>query len=415
MTTKETSKTTKKQTKSPLKKTSGSAAKKSTAASKKKVVSPAAKKSPRVPSKKPMKATTVKGKTAAAKKSPGKKPGKAKPAAATKQQKPKVKKVTQSPIKKAAPKATATKAKRKSTVAPAPKSQKAKKVASKESTTKKSGNIKGKEKSADVPKQTKIILERRTRNKSTPAVFKLPTRKSTPVVFTLNEVREVLAARTAEAKSVKKTRKSAAKTTAAKTKSTKATQSKPTKNPASVFTSHRKLGAASITDILGYNPAKKGAATDTTGHPVPGKFQKHYKKLMDLQKHVMSGLSLHTTETIQRSGKEAVQHGQKLPEVGDDDTFDRDFALSLVSNDQEALQEVDAAIQRIFNGTYGICEITGKPISGERLDAVPFTRFSVKGQIEHEQSTVKRSRRGGIFIDLNMEDAAQFTDPDSES
>ena len=43
------------------------------------------------------------------------------------------------------------------------------------------------------------------------------------------------------------------------------------------------------------------------------------------------------------------------------DTFDRDFALSLVSSEQEALSEIEAAIKRIHDGTYGICESPASP------------------------------------------------------
>lgn len=59
------------------------------------------------------------------------------------------------------------------------------------------------------------------------------------------------------------------------------------------------------------------------------------------------------------------------------DTFDRDLMLGLASFEQELLYEIDAALKRIEDGTYGICELTGQPIPWARLKAIPWARFSV--------------------------------------
>lgn len=66
------------------------------------------------------------------------------------------------------------------------------------------------------------------------------------------------------------------------------------------------------------------------------------------------------------------------------DSFDRDLVLGLVSFEQEGLYEIDAALKRIEDGTYGICELTGKPIPWERLAAIPWTRFSIEAENQLE-------------------------------
>jgi RNA polymerase-binding protein DksA len=66
------------------------------------------------------------------------------------------------------------------------------------------------------------------------------------------------------------------------------------------------------------------------------------------------------------------------------DSFDRDLTLGLASFEQEALYEVDAALQRIDDGTYGVCELTGQPIPWKRLEAIPWTRFSIDAEIQLE-------------------------------
>jgi RNA polymerase-binding transcription factor DksA len=58
------------------------------------------------------------------------------------------------------------------------------------------------------------------------------------------------------------------------------------------------------------------------------------------------------------------------------DEFDHNLALSGLSAGQDSLYEVEAALNRILNGTYGVCEETEQPIPAARLTAVPWTRFT---------------------------------------
>jgi RNA polymerase-binding transcription factor DksA len=67
------------------------------------------------------------------------------------------------------------------------------------------------------------------------------------------------------------------------------------------------------------------------------------------------------------------------------DAYDRDFALSLLSQEQDALYEIEEALKRIDNGTYGICEKSEKPITHARLEAIPFTRYTVECQAQIER------------------------------
>ena len=60
--------------------------------------------------------------------------------------------------------------------------------------------------------------------------------------------------------------------------------------------------------------------------------------------------------------------------------FDREFDESLEEGAKETLVEIDAALQRIEAGTYGICEVCGKPIGAERLYALPWARLCIDDQ-----------------------------------
>ena len=67
------------------------------------------------------------------------------------------------------------------------------------------------------------------------------------------------------------------------------------------------------------------------------------------------------------------------------DTYDRDFALNLLSQEQDALYEIEEALKRVDAGTYGICEMSGNPIPQARLEAIPFARFTVECQTQIEK------------------------------
>jgi RNA polymerase-binding protein DksA len=67
------------------------------------------------------------------------------------------------------------------------------------------------------------------------------------------------------------------------------------------------------------------------------------------------------------------------------ESYMRDFELGIASHDTEMISEIQEALQRIADGTYGICQSTGKPIPPERLEAVPWTRFSVQAEEKLEK------------------------------
>lgn len=67
------------------------------------------------------------------------------------------------------------------------------------------------------------------------------------------------------------------------------------------------------------------------------------------------------------------------------DMFLRERNSTLNQNVDEIITEIDAALARIDNGTYGICERTGESIPIERLEALPYARYTIEGQRQIEQ------------------------------
>jgi RNA polymerase-binding transcription factor DksA len=164
--------------------------------------------------------------------------------------------------------------------------------------------------------------------------------------------------------------------------------------------------AASLADILGFNPKKPKPVEIVEDSEIPEKFRKYYRILVDMRSQLTEGIERHSEESLKRSAKDDAgdlsAYGQNMADGGIN-TFDRDFVLSLVSSEQEALSEIDAAIKRIHDGSYGICEVTQKPIAKERLLAVPFTRYSAEAQKEIEKNRYRTRTQAGLFGEMGEE------------
>jgi len=112
-------------------------------------------------------------------------------------------------------------------------------------------------------------------------------------------------------------------------------------------------------------------------------------QLRDAMVDSMAGVAQDTLRS-RAEGSEASAFGMHQADAGSD-AYDRDFALSLLSQEQDALYEIDQALKRIELGTYGVCEMSGKAIPHTRLEAIPFARFTVECQSQLEKQN-KASR-----------------------
>jgi DnaK suppressor protein len=119
------------------------------------------------------------------------------------------------------------------------------------------------------------------------------------------------------------------------------------------------------------------------------------EKLLQLRDAMVDSMAGVAQDTLRAraEGSEASAFGMHQADAGSD-AYDRDFALSLLSQEQDALYEIDEALKRIDLGTYGKCEMSGKPILRARLEAIPFARFTVECQSQLEkQSKASRVRQ----------------------
>jgi len=120
--------------------------------------------------------------------------------------------------------------------------------------------------------------------------------------------------------------------------------------------------------------------------------RKQKEKLLQLRDAMVDSMAGVAQDTLRSraEGNEASAFGMHQADAGSD-AYDRDFALSLLSQEQDALYEIDQALKRIELGSYGVCEMSGKHIPHARLEAIPFARFTVECQTQLEKQN-KASR-----------------------
>jgi len=188
----------------------------------------------------------------------------------------------------------------------------------------------------------------------------------------------------------KKTAKKApAKKAAAKKKPVKKAAAKKTPaNPPSRKATARQGKAA---------PKKKPEFASTVavsgGTPLSGKIARNkYFKIKQLRDQLNRLLLLRerVSGEISSISRDSLSQTERDPSLSDQgtDTFDREFALNQLSSEQDVLFEIDAAIRRLEDGSYGICEISGEPINIERLQALPYVRYTIATQSELEKGSI---------------------------
>ncbi len=128
--------------------------------------------------------------------------------------------------------------------------------------------------------------------------------------------------------------------------------------------------------------------------PLPKPFLEiQRKRLLDLRDHILDQMQDVAQDSLRSrpEGSAASAFGMHQADAGSD-AYEKDFALSLLSQEQDALYEIEEALKRIEDGTYGICEMTQQAIPKARLEAIPFARFTVECQSKLERENRGRRR-----------------------
>jgi DnaK suppressor protein len=129
-------------------------------------------------------------------------------------------------------------------------------------------------------------------------------------------------------------------------------------------------GQASTKEMLG-DPRPY----EQLGEKVNPKWRKQLSRLLDLLDQLLKQKRAQLHDVVE----ESPSFSMHMADAGTD-SYDRDLALGMLSHEQDAVYEIEQALKRIRDGTYGVCEITGKQIPPERLEAIPWTRFTAEAE-----------------------------------
>lgn len=209
----------------------------------------------------------------------------------------------------------------------------------------------------------------------------------------------------------KPAKKPVVKPKAAKAKPSKAKTAKPAKP--------RKSAAKPVS-----KPVSKTKSVVTrkkvTAAPVKltGFLAKQRERLLALKDTLLDSMNGVAKDSLRSraEGSEASAFGMHQADAGSD-AYDRDFALSLLSQEQDSLYEINQALKRLETGSYGICEMSGKSIPHARLEALPFTRYTVECQADIE----KRNRFSRVrqpvasLFGLGEDEGGEGEDDDSSA
>ena len=135
-------------------------------------------------------------------------------------------------------------------------------------------------------------------------------------------------------------------------------------------------------------PKTKAAAGKTAVAPrgrdlswlTPAKLKEIRTELVGMRDDILDTVRKHQVE-------EGVDNGDSVDQASQ--SIEKELMFELSDNERGTLDMIDAAIRKIDNGTYGVCEATQKPISRARLEAIPYARYSIEYQNQLENKTVE--------------------------
>ncbi|PWU11268.1 MAG: molecular chaperone DnaK [Verrucomicrobia bacterium] len=171
-------------------------------------------------------------------------------------------------------------------------------------------------------------------------------------------------------------------------------------------------------DLGGQSVAEEQVYPPNSGKMQEQFFERQRERLLALKDTLLDSMNGVAKDSLRSraEGSEASAFGMHQADAGSD-AYDRDFALSLLSQEQDSLYEIDEALKRLDNGTYGTCEMSGKPIPQARLEALPFTRYTVECQAELEKRSRYQRHRQPVssLFGLTDEEGGEGDEEDSSS
>lgn len=138
---------------------------------------------------------------------------------------------------------------------------------------------------------------------------------------------------------------------------------------------------------------KDGDGTEASGKKLKSPFNKRQVEkfrqiLLEKRRELFGDVSIMEKEALKGGSGALSSLPQHMAEQGSD-AYDQSLSLDLAAADRRLIKEIDDALERINNGVYGLCERTKKPIRIERLEELPWARYSIEAARQLEQKSFR--------------------------
>jgi len=132
----------------------------------------------------------------------------------------------------------------------------------------------------------------------------------------------------------------------------------------------------------------------------PAEIKKFNTMLLEKQNEILGNVVSMENEALRRNRSDLSSMPIHMADIGTDN-YELENTLGLMDSERKLLAEIDDALRRIEDGTYGICEGNGEPISKERLEAIPWARYCVAYASMLEKGLVAKEK---YFDETDSED-----------
>jgi DnaK suppressor protein len=120
---------------------------------------------------------------------------------------------------------------------------------------------------------------------------------------------------------------------------------------------------------------------NNSGKITPEEMEKFRELLLRKRQELVGDVDNMKDDALKKSRSDAAGDLSAMPihmaDIGSDN-YEQEFTLELIENEQGLLKEIDEALDRIGNGTFGVCIGTGKPIGKARLKLKPWAKYSIE-------------------------------------
>jgi DnaK suppressor protein len=144
----------------------------------------------------------------------------------------------------------------------------------------------------------------------------------------------------------------------------------------------------------------------------PGEIEKFRALLWEKRNEVLGNVSYMEKDALREGRSDLSNVPIHMADLGTD-SYEQEFTLDLMDSERKLINEIDNALARIDKGTYGICELDGKPIPKQRLEAIPWALYCISCANSSEKKLFKKNEnhnRYGFAGSMDEDDDSDADD-----